>query len=431
MEQNSEHVQSQEEVIERIVEQVRAKLKSRLVIGPQTLDSIERQAQEIGREVTRIVENESIHECGDGYFGTRARCLCGQPARYVGSRPRRVISLGGAHSLVRPYYHCQRCGHGFSPLDRILGVERGECSHSIQALIARFSCYLPFSKVVNEMEAICGIRLSASTVQLYAKKVGQNIATDWNRRENRVWGSKQAQSSERVPQLHVSMDGVMIFVDGEWREAKLACAYQTAPGGGVAKADYYATLNNSHAFGRKVRTLAVGSGADRTNRVCVVADGAKWIWQETWKYFPTSTQILDFFHATEHLWELANSHFGPQTKEAAEWMELQKDRLLSNKVAAVIEDVSTIAPRRMDARAIKRKLVDYLTTHKHRMLYQTYRDLGLHIGSGVIEAGCKTVVQSRMKGAGMRWSSRGAESMLHLCAHWHSSEPTEFARYAN
>ena len=112
-------------VIERIVEQVRAKLKVvRLVIGPQTLDSIERSgSRDRPRGDSRIVENESIrHECGDGYFGTRARCLCGQPARYVGSRPRRVISLGGAHSLVRPYYHCQRCGHGFSPLDRILGV---------------------------------------------------------------------------------------------------------------------------------------------------------------------------------------------------------------------------------------------------------------------------------------------------------------------
>ena len=88
MEQNSEHVQSQEEVIERIVEQVRAKLKSRLVIGPQTLDSIERQAQEIGREVTRIVENESIHECGDGYFGTRApgACAASPPGMSVRAR---------------------------------------------------------------------------------------------------------------------------------------------------------------------------------------------------------------------------------------------------------------------------------------------------------------------------------------------------------
>ena len=115
------------------------------------------------------------------------------------------------------------------------------------------------------------------------------------------------------------------------------------------------------------------------------------------------------------------------------WRAAKRSLMLSNKVAAVIEDVSTIAPRRMDACAIKRKLVDYLTTHKHRMLYQTYRDLrASYWQRGYRSQGiAKRFVQSRMKRAGMRWSSRGAESMLHLCAHWHSSEPTEFARYAN
>ena len=92
-------------------------------------------------------------------------------------------------------------------------------------------------------------------------------------------------------------------------------------------------------------------------------------WQETWKYFPTSTQILDFFHAAEHLWELANSHFGPQTEEAAEWMELQKRSLAFEQGRRRDRGCLNHCARRMDARAIKRKL-DYLT-HKHECCTET------------------------------------------------------------
>ena len=147
------------------------------------------------------------------------------------------------------------------------------------------------------------------------------------------------------------------------REAKLACACQTAPGGGVAKADYYATLNNSHAFGRKkcARSRLEAEQTAPFNRVCVVADAALngfgrkhgSTFRPVRRFWTSSTQP-----STCGNWLTATSD--RKRRKLAEWMELQKGRLLSNKVAAVIEDISTIAPRRMDARALI-KLANSLT----------------------------------------------------------------------
>jgi len=217
------------------------------------------------------------------------------------------------------------------------------------------------------------------------------------------------------------MDGAMIFVDGEWREAKLGCCYETGDSG-VINASYYATLHNSAVFGRKVRVLAHYSGLDRCSHTSVVADGARWIWQETGKYFPHSTQVLDFYHACEHLWQMANTRYGDGTSQAREWMKTQKEHLLDDKVDVVIKEVKAWKPRIAAKRELQRKLLEYLMTHRHRMMYASVEAKGYHIGSGVIEAGCKSVVKARMGGAGMRWSTRGAEAMLHLTANWHTSQ---------
>ena len=196
------------------------------------------------------------------------------------------------------------------------------------------------------------------------------------------------------------------------------------------RSGYTASLAPSPAFGRRLRTLAYGEGADRCQQVGVVADGGVWIWQEVGKYFASKRQILDFYHVTEHLWTLAQARFGGRNDAAHHWVSEQKGRLLSDRAGEVMAAVQTWRPRKAASQKIRRNLLAYLQTHRHRMAYQTFRAEGWHIGSGVIEAGCKCVVKARMGGAGMRWSRAGAEAMLQLCAAWRSSDPIDFRKYA-
>jgi hypothetical protein len=113
---------------------------------------------------------------------------------------------------------------------------------------------------------------------------------------------------------------------------------------------YSATLansaTNSAAFGKRLRVLAHLCGADRCRDLAVVADGAAWIWQETGKYFPRSVQVLDYYHATQHLWAYAQARFGERSQTSEDWMALQKTRLLSDESSSVIADVASWHPRK-------------------------------------------------------------------------------------
>ena len=420
--QTPEDPGDREASIRRILEQVERKLRKDFNDEAVTLDEIEDNSEEIGEAVKRLVNEEALRkrQGKDAQQAHAARCgCCRRKARYVERRPRQIVLRSGVIRICRAYYHCKACGTGFAPLDQLLGIGRGACSRRVAALIARLSCYLPDRLVAQELEQSFGLRLAISTVQRYSRSVGAAMERQWRAQAIQDVSSLPV-SSERPSRLHVTMDGVMLHVDGRWQEAKLGSAYQTTPSGHATKARYYATMARSRPFGRRLRVLAHRSGADRCRDVATIGDGADWIWQEVGKHFPQSTQVLDYFHVVEHLWEAARLRFGEGSAAAAEWMKEQKASLLEDKVDAVIASVSTWRPRKHEKLTVRRRLLAFLTEHRHRIQYKTLADAGYHIGSGVAESGCKNVVQIRMKRAGMRWSNDGADRMLHLCA-WFAS----------
>lgn len=199
---------------------------------------------------------------------------------------------------------------------------------------------------------------------------------------------------------------------------------------GREHAAYYTSLAKSADFGRRWRTLLYKRGSGQCGTLVVVADGADWIWQETGKYAPRSVQILDFYLAVEHLWVVARTRFGEGSQMASEWIGLQKQRLLDDKEGEVIAAMHAWRPVTVAGEEVREGKLNYLMHHAPRMRYKTFREAGYHIGSGVVEAGCKATVQGRMKGAGMHWSEAGAEAMLHLRAAWRSSQQTDFAAIA-
>jgi len=410
--------------IRRILKRVEENLRREWDEEPTTLDEIEDESQRIGEAVKEIIEEERLDHKGTGYAGVHCPCSCGAPARFIGMYARRLVTRSGERRVLRAYYHCVSCRKGLCPLDAQLGPVFGCFSVQVCALATRFSSYLPFGQACREMEEVCGVRISPSSMRRIALLNGLQMEKDWSAKEADLWQQKEGALPKdvaprgRVKQLHVSLDGVMVFCGGEWREAKLGVAYQNKHG--QIEANYYGTLARSEAFGRRLRTLAYVNGADHCANVAVVADGSVWIWLEAGKYFATKTQVLDFYHVSEHLWKLARLRFGDRTqtdrRKGAAWVSHQKERLLEDEAEAVIRSIARWSAKTQEQRDEQRKLLAYLREHRRRLRYKTFRAAGWHIGSGVMEAGCKAVVQSRMKGAGMRWSEQGAQAMLHLRA---------------
>jgi hypothetical protein len=420
-----------EERIRRMVEKFERSLRKNWKPDPQSYDEIEEEAQQIGEDVKRIIEDEGTKTLGSGFVGSRLRCRCGGRAKYKGLYVRSIISRSGVHRIQRAYYYCASCRSGRCPLDDRLGLGSEECTPRVRGLVARFCSYLPFQLAAGELEIICGIKLAASTLEEYAYSVGRRLQEHWALLEKQLLSGRISECGHRPTNLHIAMDGVFVFVDGDWREVKLGCAYEKSRDGGVDRSTYYATLARSLDFGRRMRVVGHQSGLENCRNIAVLGDGIPWIWNEAAKHFPRFPQILDFYHVTQHLWLVANARFGPSTEAASVWMADKKNLLLNNKAGEVIEDVVAWHPSGLERCELKRKTIDYLKEHLHRMKYESFDKQGFHIGSGVIESGCKTVVQARMKGAGMRWSTPGAEAMLHLCANWRSNPRQGFDRLLN
>ena len=406
-----------EDEIARIVKQVEAELRKELQGEPGTLDDIEDEAQKIGERVKAIIERQRLKSKGHGFVGQHARCRCGHRARLRSEHVRRITTQSGSRRITRSYYYCDSCRTGFCPLDEELGLVAGEFSLRVRGLASRFAGYVPYESASQELREVLGVHVSASSIRRIAMASGKQLQVDFAVNQARLQRYECDFSSDRYPkQLHASMDGCMVMVNGQWQEVKTAVVYQRRNGKEheIACADYYSSLAESSEFGPRMRTQAFLSGADHCRDVAMVGDGAKWIWQETAKHLPRAVQILDLYHVMDYVWEIANASWGEKTQSARTWAAEQKDLLLDDRVENVISSMKTWDPSSQEHEDLKRTTLGYFESNKGRMLYKTFLAQGWHIGSGVMEAANKAVVQQRMKRSGMRWEEQGAEAILQL-----------------
>jgi Uncharacterised protein family (UPF0236) len=400
---------------------------------PGTIDDIEKESDRVAESVRKIVADKLLKKKqrnAQQQSGARQwTCTCGQPSRYAGMRSRQLVLRSGAHIITRAYFHCSRCHRGVCPLDGLLKLGQGQYSPTVAATMARMNSYLPDRKAAQELYLMWGIDPAVSTLQRYSRRAGAKIALEWKKQEE-DWRHERLPESKQYPKRMVlTMDGVLIHVDGDWHEAKVGAAYELDSRTHAINTRFTASMEPSSEFGKRLPVLAHRVGVDHCRDVEVVGDGAPWIWQETAKYYPRSVQVLDYSHASEHLWTAAHARYGEGTKQAQDWAKELEDLMYDEKQVELREQIRSWQPHNQEKCKIRRRLLNYLLDHKARMAYRTLKESGYHIGSGVVEASCKNVVQLRMKQAGMRWSSRGAEAMLHSCAYYCSAGSEGFRNY--
>ena len=210
------------------------------------------------------------------------------------------------------------------------------------------------------------------------------------------------------------------------REAKLGCVFtQTTwdqEGYPIRDPDsttYTGAIETAEEFGKRIYLEAWKRGWSRAQKKVVVGDGAEWIWNLAAEHFPGAIQSVDLYHARQHLWELARRLHPHDEVSQKAWMKIHQKRLLDKgeieKLVELLRSIDTGNPEVAEKIRIE---ADYFEKNAKRMRYPKFRRQHLFVGSGVIEAACKTVIGSRLKRSGMFWTVRGANAILALrCCH--------------
>jgi hypothetical protein len=238
--------------------------------------------------------------------------------------------------------------------------------------------------------------------------------------EEVVWREQPEPDSET---MSVSSDGALIYIREEgWKEVKLVSisAVEQETDAETEEKEvtltahsYRAGLWDAKTFTNHHWAEACRRGLEKAKRIVCISDGAIWIWMMVFICFPRRIEILDWWHAIEYVWQIAHEIFDDGDAAAA-WVGAQKGLLRTRGLRHVFRSVRDHFPRQQNLPEAVQQALGYLVRNRHRMHYDQYRQAGLPIGSGAVESAAKTVVQARMKQAGMRWSRNGAQAMLSL-----------------
>lgn len=364
-------------------------------------------------------------------------CSCGYQATYEELRSKSITTIVGPARVSRPYLLCHQCGTGQFPVDAELDIENTEFSPGVRRMQAFVGYQEPFEHGRQQMKVLAGLEVTAKSVERTAEAIGADIeARQQRQRKQAMQLNLPIPLVPRLPILYVEMDGTGIPVvrkecegragkqDGQpahTREVKLGCVFTqtTVDAEGYAVRDeastsYVGAIENCEEFGPRIYAEAWRRGWARADKKVVLGDGAEWIWNQAALHFPDAIHIVDLYHSREHLGTLAAKLY-PQDEPARQrWMMVEKDRLDDGKIEDIVASLRALLAAHPDLAKDIETEADYFEVHKERMRYAKFREQGLFVGSGVVEAGCKTVIADRLKQSGMFWTVRGANAIIAL-----------------
>ena len=366
-------------------------------------------------------------------------CACGQAARYEGMRSRPILTAVGWARIERPYYLCRACHNGQFPADVELDLHKTDFSPGVRRMLAAVGSEAPFAQGREQMKLLAGLEVTAKAVERAAESIGEDIEA---RQQQDIQCAKQlslpALAGPPIPFLYVQMDGTQVFVvksetegragrtpgqPARTRECKLGAVFtqtgvddQGRPVRDEDSTTYVGAIESAEEFGLRLYTEAWNRGWDRAAIRVVIGDGSHWIWNIANRHFPGAIQIVDLYHARQHLWDLARKLYPADDVAQKRWLMHKLDWLENGKIEKLVTALQSLADTNTNPELVKamRLEAEYFDGNRDRMRYPEFREKSLFVGSGVIEAGCKTVVGSRLKQSGMFWTVRGANAIIAL-----------------
>lgn len=387
------------------------------------------------RQVLRLAAQaleQRLNADTSDHAGAELPCPCGGSARYHGRHQKTFESVLGPLHLERAYYHCAQCQSGFCPRDRALGVEASSLTPGVLRMTASAAALLSFQEGSELLHELAGVAVSAKQVERAAEALGAEIAAE----EHTLVDKMGATSAT----LYLGMDGTGVpmrsqeLVDragkqsdgtAKTREAKLVTIWSAEardqegkpmrdPGSVTYSAaiESAATADTSpdlSEFAGRVLREATRRGFADASRGVILGDGSAWIWNIAAELFPDAVQILDRFHAKEHLSTVGKIIYG-QSQKGRKWIQRRYQELDQGQLAALLKALDRHARQYPEAR----ECAQYVRRNRDRMRYPQFHQQGLCTSTGVVEAGCKVVIGTRLKRSGMHWTVRGANAIIAL-----------------
>lgn len=385
----------------------------------------------IGSKVLETLLNSD----GGGYQGKSMPCNNGHAYEFSEYRKKEVLTVLGKVEVSRAYYYDRQCGIGMCPKDKALDIEGTSFSPGVRRIMTRVGAYRPFGLGHEDIKEMAGIDVTAKEIERTCNKLGWEADEFFGKQASAALSEKII-PIKSVPKMYVCMDGTGVPMvkkeligrqgkgeDGQakTRETKLGCVFtQTKldekgrPVRDEASTSYVGAIETSEDFSKRIYAEAKRRGIDRAKEVVVLGDGAPWIWNIANECFPGAVEIIDLYHAREHYWKAARSCSSLNKEKLRQWAEDRRRELDAGRPEDVVKAIKRLSSLPGYDKEICEREIGYFEKNKERMRYADFRRRGFFVGSGVLEAGCRSVIGQRLKQSGMHWSVDGANKIIAL-----------------
>jgi hypothetical protein len=436
----------------------------------QWLDALEAQLPEPAPSLAQVTETvwnlrhaltgglpEAIVEHAHRGEHTRQQSRCPQCDRLLTARapgPRTVETLVGLVQLERPYFYCPACSVGLYPLDEVLGLSPGRTQLDVQKAAAKLVTEVPYDEAQRLFGDLTGVGVSSERMHTFTNHVAEgltvlDVAPSRHEIERRI--AEVAAGRFRRPVLVLGIDGAYVptrperargrrpghgrhrakgaLWQGQWRDAK-GFRFYLLDGERIVHVLSWHQVQNEEQLGEALKQIKeAGLIPEEQVRLCVVCDGAEWIWKHVQALFPQARQVLDYYHCAQYLPRVAKAPYGASV-QAVEWVEATMTRLYLGKVGVVLGGLRRMQAQSDEAAKAMANCWDYLNEHRGRTAYHKLRRGGYPLGSGGIESSNKFICHGRLKRSGAWWYEMNSNHMLALrCAKYNGTLDQVFERY--
>ncbi|MFC1715866.1 ISKra4 family transposase [Candidatus Poribacteria bacterium] len=385
-----------------------------------------------------------------------AECpICGKWLKRQALCQRTLETMIGEITIKRPYFYCSVCGHGFYPLDEVLGLSSRRKQYDVQEAATELAKEVPYQKASRLFTKLSGVSMSDHVMHDVVNAAGDDLSVlDVSPTRDEILGRihEVAQGKKWRPIMVLGIDGADVATrpesakgsrrgrkkhrakrvkwKGEWREAKGFRIYLVDGDRIVHLLSWHQIQNEAELAAGLKQVKAAGLIDETLVRLCVIADGMPWIWKRVKELFPTAREILDFYHCSEYIHDVALNQYMYDPLKALEWVEATMARLFCGEADRVIWGLERMKPRDTPSRHVIARCCGYLKKHLDRIDYGSHRKGGYPIGSGGIESAHRFICHARLKRSGAWWYVENSNRMLALrCADYNGTFERVFQKY--
>jgi hypothetical protein len=417
----------------------------------QVTETIWALRQQLTGTVAQTIIEQTHHE--EQRRPSRQGATCRHRLRARPQVSRTVETLIGEIVVHRPYFYCRHCHRGGYPLDEILELHPGRIQRDVQQAAADLVTEVPYATASTLFGRLSGLAMSSERMHTLTNQAAEGLTVldvAPSREEMEQRGAALAAGRWRRPVLVLGIDGAYVpsrpeSARGrrpgqarqrarrarwrhEWREAKGVRFYLLDGERMVHLLSWHQVYTEEQLGEARAQIKQAGLIPEDDVRLCVVADGAAWIWKHVQALFPQACQVLDYYHCAEYLHKVAKAQYSDPL-HALQWVEATLTRLSLGKVGQGLGGLRRMQPTSAEARKTIDNCWVYLTHHRSRTHYRRLRRGGYPLGSGGMESANKFLCHVRLKRSGAWWYEASSNQMLALrCAKYNGTFERVFTR---